>query len=219
MTIWSWLFDSKYSLARNAAGPRTGGFRDGSNNQFLSFDDVRDLATQLSTALRKCYSIDQGDGVCIFASNTIWYPIVVFASVRLGAVVTGSSPEYSVDETYYILKSSRAKLVFTDQGSFKAVSAAADSLGIDKARIILLGMKPASKHTIFLQTLLTEARSEASQDYTPAFKLATGQSNKTVCAYLSFTSGTTSRPKGVSSTVYHNLSYITNGELGNDFSS
>lgn len=178
--------------------PKIGGFRDALNSQFLSFDDVQKLATQLSTALAKRYGIGQGVGICIFASNSIWYPVALFAAVRLGAVVTCSSPEYSVDETHYILKSSVAKVIFADQVSLKAVQAAASSLGINDENIILIDSLAESTVRPSLHQLIREARLPGRGEEIRPFELARGQSNKDLCAYLSFTSGTTSRPKGVS---------------------
>ncbi|KIY01306.1 uncharacterized protein Z520_02858 [Fonsecaea multimorphosa CBS 102226] len=186
VTIWSWLFETKHS----PPGVRpSGGFRDASTDQFLSFDDIRRLATRLSTILYHKYGLRTGDGVCVFSANTIWYPVAMFAAVRLGVVFTGSSPEYGPDEAGYILKASRAKLVFADQSSLKAVS---QTFNAD--RIVLLEPAQASGALPSVKNLLDEPDSGGA----PApFTLPAGKKNGEVCAYLSFTSGTTSRPKGV----------------------
>ncbi|OAG42492.1 hypothetical protein AYO21_03368 [Fonsecaea monophora] len=186
VTIWSWLFETSHTPP--GVKP-TGGFRDASTDQFLSFDDIRRLATRFSTILYHKYGLRAGDGVCVFASNTIWYPIAMFAAVRLGVVFTGSSPEYGAEEAGYIMKASRAKLVFADQGSLKAVSQA-----FDKERIVLLEPAHASGPLPTVKRLLDEV--DSARTPTP-FTLPAGKTNGQVCAYLSFTSGTTSRPKGV----------------------
>ncbi|KIW82269.1 hypothetical protein Z517_05296 [Fonsecaea pedrosoi CBS 271.37] len=186
VTIWSWLFETSHTPP--GVKP-TGGFRDASTDQFLSFDDIRRLATRFSTILYHKYGLRAGDGVCVFASNTIWYPIAMFAAVRLGVVFTGSSPEYGAEEAGYIMKASRAKLVFADQGSLKAVSQV-----FDKERIVLLEPAHASGPLPTVKRLLDEV--DSARTPTP-FTLPAGKTNGQVCAYLSFTSGTTSRPKGV----------------------
>ena len=198
VTIWSWLFDSPYASSRRAKWPRIGGFRDATTGQFVSFSQVQKLATQLSTSLVKVYGLRPGDGVCIFASNSTWYPIALFAAVRLGAVVTGSSPEYGPDEISHILRSSQAKLIFVDQGSLGSVTVAANGLKINQTNILLLESQPGSRDKPSAQGLIDKAHASMLAELIPAFKLAPGRSNKDVCAYLSFTSGTTSQPKGVS---------------------
>ncbi|OAL33778.1 hypothetical protein AYO20_06954 [Fonsecaea nubica] len=186
VTIWSWLFETSHTPP--GVKP-TGGFRDASTDQFLSFDDIRRLATRFSTILYHKYGLRAGDGVCVFASNTIWYPVAMFAAVRLGVVFTGSSPEYGAEEAGYIMKASRAKLVFADQGSLKAVSQV-----FDKDRIVLLEPAHASGPLPTVKRLLDEV--DTARAPTP-FTLPAGKTNGQVCAYLSFTSGTTNRPKGV----------------------
>ncbi|OQU94473.1 hypothetical protein CLAIMM_00827 [Cladophialophora immunda] len=186
VTIWSWLFETSHSPA--GARP-SGGFRDASTDQFLSFDDIRRLATRLSAILYHKYGLRAGDGVCVFSSNTIWYPVAMFAAVRLGVVFTGSSPEYGPEEAGYIMKASRAKLVFADPGSLKAVSQC-----FETDRIVLLEPAEASGPLPSVKRLLDESDSSSA----PApFVIPAGKKNGEVCAYLSFTSGTTSRPKGV----------------------
>jgi 4-coumarate--CoA ligase len=104
-----------------------------------------------------------------------------------------------VGEIAYVLEVVRPKLIWVDESSFKNVGQAAASLGIPASRIALLeGRRDSSIGTDIptLHTLSAEGRRDPRQ--VEPFKLESGQSNKTVCAYLSFTSGTTSRPKGVS---------------------
>jgi len=172
---------------------KVGGFRDANTNEFLSYDEVKELATFLSTALAQKYNVGPGTNVSIFTSNSIWYPVALFSAVRLGAVVTGSSPEYGVEEVAYILKASSTELVYADKGSFKTISAAATKLGLPQDRIIRLDEAEAGLTS--LKDLIKQGQSAGTPP--AAWKLPPGQSNKNVLAYLSFTSGTTSLPKGV----------------------
>lgn len=192
VTIWSWLFDSSQGLERS------GGFRDAFNDQFFSYDHVRQLATRLSAVLHHKYGLRAGDGVCIFASNTIWYPVALFAAVRLGVVATASSPEYGAEEAAYILQSSKAKLIFADHSSYKALTGAAAILGLDENKIIFLEPPRRQVHLVDdLPSVQAELESADAARAVPAFGLPPGKTGGQVCAFLSFTSGTTSRPKGV----------------------
>lgn len=117
----------------------------------------------------------------------------MFGCSRLGAVVTCSSPEYGVEEASYIAEASSSKLIFADKGSLKTLKTVADRLGISYDRVLTIDSNPG--HTS-IQDLISHGQSLRSQ--VPFWKIPSGQSNKDTLAYLSFTSGTTSKPKGVS---------------------
>jgi 4-coumarate--CoA ligase len=157
---------------------------------------VKEYSTFLSTALARKHGVRAGTNVSIFCSNSIWYPITLFAAIRLGAVVTGSSPEYNADEMAYIMKASSTALIFADRDSIETVIAAAASLGISKDNIVLLG-EAVDNHSTLLD-LLRFGRTFGPENQVSRWDLPVGQSNKEACAYLSFTSGTTSLPKAVS---------------------
>jgi 4-coumarate--CoA ligase len=126
---------------------------------------------------------------------------LTFAIVRLGGIVTGSSPEYGVEEMAYILKASESELVFADMGSWATVCQAARQNGIGTDRIILLGSEAevrGQSDKMSIQDLIAEAKGKGDHDQVTPWTVAKGQSNKEVPAFLSFTSGTTSAPKGVS---------------------
>jgi acyl-coenzyme A synthetase/AMP-(fatty) acid ligase len=122
------------------------------------------------------------------------HPIILFAIVRLGAILTSSSPDYGCREMLYVLKTSSAKLVFADQGSMSAVSKAARILDLPRNRSIAFD---AGSDTTF-KDLISIGRSVGRQKQIPFGTIPPGQSNKAICAYLSFNSGTTSLLKGVS---------------------
>jgi acyl-coenzyme A synthetase/AMP-(fatty) acid ligase len=160
------------------------------------------LATYLSTSVTQKYGVGPGSHVTIFCSNSIWYPVVTFATVRAGAIVTGSSPEYGVEEMAYILEASESELVYADDGSWDTVCKAVEKVGLGKDRVVLLGseaevMGQRGKTTI--QDLIREGRTKDNRGQIEAWEVPRNGTNKTVPCYLSFTSGTTSLPKGVGS--------------------
>jgi len=206
VSIWNWLFEQ--TLPTTKFNPnRTGGFRDAQSQEFLSFGAIRSLATYLATSIADRYGIKAGSHVTIFCSNNIWYPVATFSTVRLGAIVTGSSPEYGVEEMTYILKASESDLVYADTGSWDVVCEAAENVGLGRGKVVLLGSEAEVKGQtgkVSIQDLIRDARAKGENGQAKAWEVAKGQSNKGVQSYLSFTSGTTSRPKGVSfSTHYH----------------
>ena len=50
----------------------------------LDFSDVKQKATLLSSALVQEYGLKPDDTVSIFSTNTIWYPVAMWAILRAG---------------------------------------------------------------------------------------------------------------------------------------
>src|ERR1700744_1977145 len=101
----------------------------------------------------------------------------------------------------YILKASESELVFADSGSWSTVCEAARQNGIGTDRIVLMGAAAEDRgqsDKTSIQDLIAEAKSKSEHGQVEAWTVPKGRSNKEVPAFLSFTSGTTSAPKGVS---------------------
>lgn len=126
----------------------------------------------------------------------------MFAAIRLGAIVTGSSPEYGVEEMTYILKASESELVFADSDSVDAVTKAVEAASMGSNRILLLGDENQPRRQTgktLIHELIAQAKCRGENEQVDPWVLEEGRSNAEVPCYLSFTSGTTSLPKGVSS--------------------
>lgn len=120
----------------------------------------------------------------------------MFAALRIGGVISGASPSYTEDEMTFALKTVNAKFIFTVPGSLDiATAAAARTGGISKDRIFLLeGEREGYKS---LSELIRQGEMDRVGQV-PAFELG-GRQNGDVCAYMSFSSGTTGLPKAVGS--------------------
>jgi 4-coumarate--CoA ligase len=57
----------------------------------VSWADVKQHTTHLSTALVKKYGLKKGDTVALFSPNTIWYPVAMLGVNRVAGVVSGAS--------------------------------------------------------------------------------------------------------------------------------
>lgn len=197
--VWSWLFAN---AAPNSPFNRqqTGGFRDANTGEFISFTALKSLATNLSTSLASNYAIKPGGHVTIFCSNSVWYPALTFSTVRLGGIVTGSSPEYSVEEMTYILKASESELVFADTASWDTVCRAVREVGMGTDRVVLVGSEDdvrGRRDRVSIHDLIAQAKGKGDEGQVEAWTVPEGRSNKDIPCFLSFTSGTTSAPKGV----------------------
>jgi 4-coumarate--CoA ligase len=97
----------------------------------------------------------------------------------------------------YALKTGRAKFLMTVPSSMGVAVPAAQNAGIPADRIFLLEGEKEGYTTV--QQLIDLGRSYGSSGQTPSFKIPAGKTNRDVCGFLSFSSGTTGLPKAVSS--------------------
>ncbi|KAH8151458.1 uncharacterized protein LAJ45_04663 [Morchella importuna] len=192
MPIWTWLFDSPASTLTTFPRSKVCSFVDSTTRKSLNYNTVAEFSTYASTVLSRHHGLQPGETVCFFSHNTIWYPVAMFAALRSGGVISGASPSYTEDEMTFALKTVNAKYIFTVPGSVEIAVAAAARAGIPKDKIFLLeGMRAGYKT---LKELVEVGRREQTQ--MPAFDLG-GRDSGEVCAYLSFSSGTTGLPKAV----------------------
>jgi len=138
--------------------------------------------------LVKKYGLKEGDTVALFSQNTIWYPVAMHATLRVGGKVSGASPAYNVEEMTYALQKADAKFLMTHPNSMEVATAAAKNAGIPKENLFLLEGELDGYTTI--KELVEMGKRESSQ--VPSFKIPQGKTNFDICGFLSFSSGTVS---------------------------
>ncbi|KAH7119002.1 4-coumarate-CoA ligase 2 [Dendryphion nanum] len=195
LTDWDWLFDSPYSPINNNPPSSLAGFQNAITKERLNWLDVKEASTYISTALVKKYGLKEGQTIALFGQNTVWYPVAMFAGLRVGAKISGASPAYNIEEMTFALKTADAKFLMTTPGSIEVAAASAKAAGMPQSNIFLLEGSLPGYTTI--QDLLKTGKSHGLSSQTPAFKIPPGQTNKDICGFLSFSSGTTGLPKAV----------------------
>ncbi|KAJ4423669.1 hypothetical protein N0V82_001692 [Gnomoniopsis sp. IMI 355080] len=197
VTVWQWLFDERSSaspLSGKIAERDLAGYVDAHTKERVSWKDVKEYATYLSTALVEQYGFKPEQTLSLFSRNTIWYPVTLFAATRVGGVVSGASPAYNVEEMTHALRTANARFIATHPTSIQVAAEAARNVGIPKEHIFLLEGSLEGYTTV--QDLIRIGKTYG-QSQAPEFRIPSTKKNKDVCAFLSFSSGTTGLPKAV----------------------
>ncbi|TVY75364.1 4-coumarate--CoA ligase-like 5 [Fusarium oxysporum f. sp. cubense] len=197
-SIWQWIFEGDelllgQSTSADPALSQTRGFHDSATGEFLSFHDLKSIATIVSTILHREYDVRPGQKIAIIGQNSIWYPVAMLAASRLGAVVTLLPPGSMRDDLMYFLGTSKTALVFTDEGAVDEVTAACKAIGLSAKNI--LRFDGSKDETNSLQNLRQRGESLYPSSYTKSWEPKYNEASP--CAFLSWSSGTTGKPKAV----------------------
>ena len=95
----------------------------------------------------------------------------------------------------YALQKAGARYLMTVPTSMDVAAAAAKNAGISQERVFLLEGEMDGFTT--MSQLLDIGKSYGEDGQVPSFKILAGKRNKDICAFLSFSSGTTGLPKAV----------------------
>ena len=85
VTTWEWLFEAdEFVHFRNSSSAVIGAYNNAVTKERLDFAQVKAKATTLSTVLVENYGLQAGQTVSIFSTNTVWYAVELWATIRIG---------------------------------------------------------------------------------------------------------------------------------------
>lgn len=171
------------------------GFTDVSTLKHISFTDLAEHTAVLSTIFYRAFGLREGDVVVVYSKNSVWYPMIALAAVRIGAIACAVSPEYTAEELAYSLRLTKAKLVFTGAGSISNARLASTASGLGVKSFLCMDANQEGLTSV--QDLLAKAEDPENSNHVPQFQIPAGKRNHDVCAYLCLSSGTTGLPKAV----------------------
>ncbi|KII86637.1 hypothetical protein PLICRDRAFT_177391 [Plicaturopsis crispa FD-325 SS-3] len=182
----------------------------------IGFEELRARTSGLANALKVKFNIQENDAVLIFSPNHVDYPVAIWAAHRLGAVVSGANPTYTTSELSYQAEATHAVLTFTVPAALPVVLSA----GIPPDRIVLFDVPAVALDNASPKPPLARTAHEKHPTVNDLVayglsqptsfverRLAPGEA-KTKLAFLSFSSGTTGRPKAVAIPHYSPIANI-----------
>jgi len=120
-------------------------------------------------------------------------PVVIWAVHQLGGIISGANPDFSANELLYQLQATKSALLIAGPDGLAVAEAAAQQYGLSSDRILVFNAASSFQtEKVSIEEMIKLGRTHA-----PSFterRLKPGE-GKTKVAFLSFSSGTTGRPK------------------------
>ncbi|KAF8586519.1 acetyl-CoA synthetase-like protein [Ramaria rubella] len=191
------IFTQTFSHDHDAQLPA---YIDAPTGKTLSRADVHTQSLQLAWALKNILGQGHGDTMAIFSPNSLAWPIILLGGIAAGLRITTVNSAYTPSELQYQLHDSQAHYVFVHPSLLGTAIEALKLMKVDdagaKKRIVLMGLiETALEGWRNVDDLLGKGRIEKEELFKgPA-------AHETI--FLCYSSGTTSKSKGVELSHYN----------------
>ncbi|KDQ63356.1 hypothetical protein JAAARDRAFT_188937 [Jaapia argillacea MUCL 33604] len=123
----------------------------------IGLEELRARTYGLANAFASTYKIQEEDVVCLFSPNHV----VIWATHRLGAIVTAANPSYTASELAHQLKLTESRLLLVHPDCLDQALEASRMANISSDRIILFDASPDAPYPCINQ-LVQEGLSRAA---------------------------------------------------------
>ncbi|WP_286228694.1 long-chain-fatty-acid--CoA ligase [Neobacillus mesonae] len=161
----------------------------------FTYQEFGKRVDRLSAALHQA-GISQGDHVAVMLPNTHYMLECFYGIGQLGAVMVPLNYRLSANDLEYIIRHSDAKMLIVDEEFTKPIEEIADNLSLEQMVIVPVSGQNTSLKGVFYEDFLEHAGND--------FPVVEIDENQLLT--LNYTSGTTSKPKGVMLT--HRSNYL-----------
>ncbi|KAL2912466.1 hypothetical protein HK105_208038 [Polyrhizophydium stewartii] len=166
--------------------------------EYLTFEDLIQDSGSLAGGVRKTLGLKKWDVVGVYALNNIDFPYVVYGLLRAGCTISPINAAYTHEEVAFQLKDSGAIALIVDPLLVPRAKVAAQLAGIPASHVFVMGDAEVDGVQP-LSGLMDEPMDPVE---------FTQEELKTKPAYLTYSSGTTGRSKGVVTSHYNVVSNV-----------
>ncbi|KAF8073410.1 hypothetical protein FPV67DRAFT_744283 [Lyophyllum atratum] len=161
----------------------------------IGFEEVKNNTRALASVLHSTYSIGENDVVMLSSPNHIEYSTVLWAVLMLGGIVSCSNPQFTTGELGHQLRTAKVTFAVGHSSNIATVLSAARLAGLPSDRVILIDQLNHNEPRIPNVHGLIQAGLKQSLEFQQCI-LDPGEGKRKV-ALLSWSSGTTGKPKAV----------------------
>ncbi|KAG2191273.1 hypothetical protein INT47_003064 [Mucor saturninus] len=158
----------------------------------LTFAQIKKKVLQFGAGLQDVCDFRKGDVMALYSPNEYNYSIPLFGAIAASGITTTANPNYSVEELYYQLDQTKAKVLICHASNLKTALIAGLRAGIQKSNFFVFGNEVVQGVRPFETALLGHREAVLEE-------LSFEQAKERV-ALLCFSSGTSGRSKGVMTT-------------------
>ncbi|KAF8913049.1 amp dependent CoA ligase [Gymnopilus junonius] len=182
-------------------------FIEDSTGRGITYEEAHRRTYGLANALSLKWNIRPKDVVCLFSPNHTDYATVIWAVHTLGGIITPANPTYTADELKHQLSLTKAKLIAVHSDCLAIAKTAARACGIPDSALFLIDSCTSSSGSDIMTAEELIAYGAGKPENYKAIHFKEGEA-RTTLAFLSFSSGTTGKPKAVAIPHYSVIANI-----------